>query len=456
MLFSVKKHIVPFYFPSLMPVRLYPFVLLLLFAACEPRSFVSSDVWPEITPDYVAATIPSSMVKDDASLFSFEMSDGRKCRIQRTTCGDTVWVQVKAWQKGAKEGISYRPFPLYVCHDSIDDAVAYRLIEPGYESWHKMGIYLRSLTSYRERLLVSNTMNDHGCINCHTFYNGNPHHMLFHARGKDGGTWFVDGDEQIKVDFKSMELGKQGVYPAWHPHGRFVAFSSNDTQQCFMQEKGQPIEVFDLKSDIILYDRINNCVSTPEALNADTIWETFPTWSPDGRYLYYCAADSVDGLPFARGDVHYRLMALAFNPVEGTFDTKPDTVWQCDTLSASFPRISQDGRWLMFTVSSYGTFPIWHAESDLWLLDLEDGSCRCCEELNSPHTESYHSWSSNGQWVVFSSRRSDGRYTRLYFAHHDGHGHFCKPFALPQPSADSDQLRLQSYNIPEFVRSAQP
>lgn len=439
-----------------MRFRLIPFVLLGLFAACGPRSFVDADEWPDITPDYIGVTVPSSMAQNDASLFSFGMSDGSPCSIRRTTVGDTVWVQVKAWKKGAHEGVSYRPFPICVSHDSIDEAVAYRLIEPGYESWHKMGIYLRQLSTYRERVLVSNTMNDRGCINCHTFYQGDKQHMLFHARGKEGGTWFVDGKERTKVDLKAVGPGKQGVYPAWHPDGRFVAFSSNDTQQCFMLEEGQPIEVFDLRSDLILFDRQTGNVSTPDALNGDSTWETFPAWSPDGRQLYYCAADSVEGLPFARGRVRYRLMALDFDASAGTFATQPDTLWQCDSLSASFPRLSPDGRWLLFTAARYGTFPIWHDEADLWVMDMESGACRRCEELNSPHSDSYHSWSSNGRWVVFSSRRADGRYTRLYIAHHDGQGHFSKPFALPQRSADADRLRLQSYNLPEFVRSARP
>ena len=77
---------------------------------------------------------------------------------------------------------------------------------------------------------------------------------------------------------------------------------------------------------------------------------------------------------------------------------------------------------------------------------------RPADELNSDDTESYHSWSSNGKWVVFSSRRLDGRYTRLYIAHFDGEGHFSKPFLLPQKKMSYNDLRLRSYNIPEFVQ----
>ena len=110
------------------------------------------------------------------------------------------------------------------------------------------------------------------------------------------------------------------------------------------------------------------------------------------------------------------------------------------------------GKWLLFTGSAYGTFPIWHKEADLYLMNLADGSFRPVQELNSDDTESYHSWSSNGRWVLFSSRRLDGRYTRLFLAHFDGEGHFGKPFLLPQKQFSHNVLRLKSYNVPEFVQ----
>ena len=111
-----------------------------------------------------------------------------------------------------------------------------------------------------------------------------------------------------------------------------------------------------------------------------------------------------------------------------------------------------DGKYLMFTLSDYGNFSIWHKEADLWLLDLKTGTYRNLEEVNSDDTESYHNWSSNSHWFVFSSRRGDGLYTRLYISSVDGQGRIGKPFLLPQqdPYTFYDQL-IYSYNVPEFV-----
>jgi dipeptidyl aminopeptidase/acylaminoacyl peptidase len=131
-----------------------------------------------------------------------------------------------------------------------------------------------------------------------------------------------------------------------------------------------------------------------------------------------------------------------------------ELVFAADTLgkSATLPRISPDGRYLMFALAKYGVFHIWHRDADLWMIDLKTGEARPAEELNSPDTESYHSWSSNGRWVVFSSRRDDGNFTRPFIAHIDENGKGTKPFELPCADPDYHRQFMKSYNVPEFMR----
>ena len=78
-------------------------------------------------------------------------------------------------------------------------------------------------------------------------------------------------------------------------------------------------------------------------------------------------------------------------------------------------------------------------------------------EANSADTDSYHNWSSNSRWFVFSSRRDTGSYTRLYIAHFGEDGKVGKPFMLPQrnPAAYYDDL-FYSYNVPDFVTGPVP
>ena len=215
--------------------------------------------------------------------------------------------------------------------------------------------------------------------------------------------------------------------------------------------------MFDTESDLIAYDVEKNEVTNIECDPAEL--ECFPFWAPDGKTLYYCSAhfeyrDTIDhGKEFITRteEVKYQLYRKSFDPATLTFGSR-ELVFTADSLSATLPRISPDGRYLMFTLAKAGVFHIWHHDADLWMLDLQTGEVRNIEEINSPDTESYHSWSSNGRWVVFSSRRYDGNYTRPFFAHIDPNGKAGKPFELPSADPDYHRQFLKSYNVPEFMR----
>ena len=86
------------------------------------------------------------------------------------------------------------------------------------------------------------------------------------------------------------------------------------------------------------------------------------------------------------------------------------------------------------------------------MADLQTGKICPMSEANSDDVESYHSWSSNSRWMVFSSRRIDGLYTRPFIAYIDEKGHAHKPFLLPQKNPSAYYMRLMySYNIPELT-----
>lgn len=149
----------------------------------------------------------------------------------------------------------------------------------------------------------------------------------------------------------------------------------------------------------------------------------------------------------------YNLIVRDYNAEKKTFSS-PKMVINAskEKRSITFPRVSPDGRWLVFTLGPQGVFHIWHHSADLWMLDLEKRSFRPLNEINSSDTESYHSFTPDGHWMVFSSRRDDGAYTRPYFTHFDATtGTFTKPFILPQEDPAHHDRRMFSYNIPEFA-----
>ena len=105
----------------------------------------------------------------------------------------------------------------------------------------------------------------------------------------------------------------------------------------------------------------------------------------------------------------------------------------------------------MYTLADYGYFSIWHPEADLWLLDLQTGETQPITKANSKEAESFHNWTSNSRWFLFTSRRDDGLYTRIYFSSIDDNGKATKPFLLPQRNPKQyDRRLLDSFNTPDF------
>ena len=154
-------------------------------------------------------------------------------------------------------------------------------------------------------------------------------------------------------------------------------------------------------------------------------------------------------------EVKYNIYSKKFDPETMTFGER-HMVFDAAGLdmSATLPRVSPDGRWLVFTMGKYGVFHIWHRDADLWVMDLHTSTPRPLSEVNSRDTESYHSWSSNGRWLVFSSRRYDGEYSRPFFAHLGKDGKWGKPFELPCSDPDRHRQLMRSYNVPEFMSGA--
>ena len=254
----------------------------------------------------------------------------------------------------------------------------------------------------------------------------------------------------LERDGKPASFG----YPYWHPSGRYVAFSTNETHQDFHLADRNRIEVYDMESDVLLYDTERHRAFTVPQLASKGRFETFPTFTPDGRSLIFCSADSVR-MPADYRSVRYHLLRVDFSPESGEVGSRVDTLFNADKAggSARFPRVSPDGRRLLYTVSSYGNFSIWHKDADLRMLDLRTGETDSLPGVNSPDVESYHSWSGNSRWFVFSSRRGDGLFTRPYIVHVDERGRCGKPFLLPQAEPDYYGRSLFSFNIPELART---
>ncbi len=162
----------------------------------------------------------------------------------------------------------------------VDSYLAYRLIDPGYELWNKMGIYQRDLESYTQIPIIENKMSGNNCVNCHSFCMQDPNKMLFHMRETFPGTILVDGDKIEKLNTKTKETISPLVYPSWHPSGKYVAFSVNTTKQAFHLNDRNRVEVYDEASDVVVYDVEKHEIVTASNIFSKDAFETFPTFSP--------------------------------------------------------------------------------------------------------------------------------------------------------------------------------
>ncbi len=460
--------------------------------ASVPLRYTQLDCDAAVYPDYRDIVIPANIAPlnflvDDPSATEFVVefhgkgipltigaNRNGKMRIDSVAWrkmlqenrGDVIQVSIYANQKDGWK--KYNEYGISVAEEEIDNYLSYRLIEPGYEMYRQLGLYQRNLTNWDVNIIYENDREycekDVHCINCHNFRNNSTQDMLFHVRGAHNGTIFVRDGVPTKVQIKDSTIITSGVYPSWHPTEDLVAFSTNLTGQAFHIYHNEKVEVVDEASDLLLYDVAKNEVN--HIVRSRMQLETFPCWSPDGTTLYYCSCDLKGRMEETAPDslitsyilshfdsIYYDLMKVKLDMENRTF-SEPQMVVDASAMhkSITVPRVSPDGRYVLYTLGDYGQFHVWHKSSDLWVKDLEKDSCYALSEANSEEADSYHSWSSNGRWIVFSSRRDDGNYTRPYIAYFDKNGTAHKAFLLPQEDPGANVLLLKSYNVPELTK----
>ena len=466
-------------------------VAMMLLASCVshpdvPSSSKEAKCLPAIFPDYCNVTVPYNIAplnfmlpadEYEVCVARFTMPDGQqqtyghgvKVQIPESEWHDMLnavkgkSIKVEVWGQKDSEWLSFNPFEIHVAEEPIDDYISYRLIEPSYVAWSFMEIAQRNLTSFEESQIFNNeiTMNDRKigqCINCHSYQNYKTDNMLFHVRLSNAGTVIVNDGKVSRVNLKRDYTISGGVYPAWHPTAKLIAFSTNKTLQAFHTAHPNKIEVYDEASDLILYDVETDSVQVVS--NDSTLLEVYPTWSPDGKYLYYCKSVP---LPEELRDkdirafyqkVQYNLYRRSFDLATHGFGDE-ELIYDAasQNKSATLPRISPDGRYLLFAKGQYGCFHIRHYDADIVCMPLDEQSPSELDltKLNSEgFQDSYPSWSSNGHWIMVASRREDGNYCRVYFSYFSN-GKAEKAFLLPQEDPEQNTFLLKSYNRPEFM-----
>ncbi len=447
---------------------------------------------PTIRPDYRDTVIPPNIaplnfvVEEPGTDCAVRIHAAHGAAIELQTRNSQISIPVGPWRQllAANRGQAFsidicvrdaggewrrfRPIVNTIADSEIDNYLFYRLLKPVHTVYGDIGIYQRDLRSYSETPVVENKSFGGACVNCHTFASNHADRMILQTRGtKNGvaysGTIVVRSGRIDKVDTRSLakaggaDRGRIGqamaAYAAWHPRGEFVVYSANDIFQ-FFHAVGDVRDVFDAESDLAVYHVDSNRVSTSPKISRPDRLETYPTWSPDGRSLYFCAADPLPREQYKQ--VRYDLMRIGYDPDSGDWGELEPVFLSKDTgLSITEPRVSPDGKWLLFCMSDYGSFPVYRSSSDLYLLNLQTRKHHRLA-INSPRSESWHCWSANSRWIAFASKRRDGVFGRIYFSYVDESGHAHKPLLLPQEDPAFDDRLIKTYSVPELASVPAP
>ena len=440
---------------------------------------------PRIVPDCSAATIPPNIaplnfvVNEPGRRYcvEFQSTIGQGFRVAgrdgKIAIPPGKWTELLTANRGQALRIDvsvqaddgqwrrFEPITCTVADEPIDPYLVYRRTRALFNFWDAMGIYQRDLTSYAETQLVDNRAFGQGCVNCHTFLNARADTMVLHTRGGTAGssTVVVRDGVPAKVNTKTR-FGLTG-YTSWHPSGKLMVCAVVKVRQFFHTARREVRDVIDMDSMLISYWTDEDRIEIPSSLSRRDRLETYPCWAPDGRTLYFCSAEKLwpddSPVPPERyADVRYDLMRVAYDPETNQWG-EPETVLASAKtgLSITQPRVSPDGRWLVVCMADYGCFPIFQKSCDLHMIDLQTGKSRRLA-VNSDETDSWHSWSTNGRWLVFSSKRGNGLFARPHISYVDADGTVHKPIVLPQEDPDRYTSSIMTYTVPELVTDAIP
>ena len=311
----------------------------------------------------------------------------------------------------------------------------------------------------------------HTCANCHSFSNdGKTMGMDVDGPGNDKGLYaIVPVQKQMTIRNEDtvswntdLDIGKSrvGFMSQVSPDGKYVlsTFAGQDQSvpsSYFVvnfKDYGFLQVFYPTRGILAWYSRATGRHQPLPGADDPRYVQTAGVWSPDGKYVVFARAEAKDPevagqkLPLHANDpeepqIQYSLYRVPFNDGRGG---KPEPILGASNngMSNSFPKISPDGRWIVFVKCRNGQ--LMRPDSELYIVPVKGGVARrmIC---NTSRMNSWHSFSPNGRWLVFSSK-SRSPYTQMFLTHIDANGMDSPPIYIENSTAAN-----RAVNIPEFV-----
>jgi hypothetical protein len=438
---------------------------------------------PAIYPEYGGIVIPPNIaplnfaVQEKAERYYVVLSSAQGEPIRIASQSGCIAIPEKPWRRlldgnrgqplsvavfACSRGAGWSRFKAItdtIAPDPIDPCLVYRKINLCVK-WMNMGIFQRDLGGFTETPVVTTNDLPGGCMNCHSFRGNDPGDMIVQIRSSAIGTPMLlhrSGEAAARLSAVRIEPafgGGRAGFTAWHPTRPLIVFSSNSFTMLYHTAAREVREVFDQAATLSTYTMESGAFAPIDEASRPDRLQTMPAWSPDGRYLYFC-----DGPRLAEGryaDVQCDLLRLPYDTATGLFGAR-DTVLTAAKAGGSItdPCLSPDGRFIAFTLSPRSDFPIHQARSRLCLLTAATGSIMVTDS-GANYCDAWHGWSSNGRWLVYTSKRMDGRFGRPFFRYMSPDGRVHKPFVLPQRNPLFYRSQVLTYNIPLLVTGPVP
>jgi tetratricopeptide (TPR) repeat protein len=329
---------------------------------------------------------------------------------------------------------------------------------------------LRSISEPRSRVMMTGL---HTCANCHSFSrDGKTLGLDLDGPQNDKGLYaLVSIKPQMTIRNEDViawssfrgKLGSQvreGFMSQVSPDGRYVVTTikppgTGDQQFYYVSnfKDYRFLQVFyPTRGIMVWYNRATGEVQHLPGADDPRYVQTNAVWSPDGKYLVFARAQAKDaypkGVPPAKyandpneTPIQYDLYRIPFNGGKGG-TPEPIAGASANGMSNSFPKISPDGRWIVFVQAHNGQ--LMRPDGKLYIVPVAGGQPRLMR-CNTPVMNSWHSFSPNGRWLVFSSK-SRSPYTQMFLTHIDENGEDSPAILIENSTAAN-----RAVNIPEFV-----
>jgi tetratricopeptide (TPR) repeat protein len=311
------------------------------------------------------------------------------------------------------------------------------------------------------------------CLNCHSFSaDGKTMGIDLDGPNNDKGLYAITPvEKRISIDDNKVvqwntdgRAGKMrvGFMSQVSPDGRHVMSGFSGSSLGFNQayyvrnfSAYKFLQVFyPTKGILEWYDRQTGRRQPLPGADDPRYVQTGGFWSPDGKWIVFARAlarepyDKNRPLANYANDpnetpIQYDLYRVPFNEGKGGA-AEPITGAGRNGMSNSFPKVSPDGKWIVFVEAKNGE--VMRPDSQLYIVPFAGGVARRLRANMAP-MNSWHSWSPNGKWLVFSSK-ARGPYTQMYLTHIDAGGN-----SSPAILIDDATAANRAVNLPEFVNT---